>query len=120
MRILHLADHKPLAMDKLYFYMLQSDCMLPKWLEDVETHVSKFLTTAMIDTMGIVHTVELSGSESDNDNDSYDDDNVSSNISNYSNSSDNSNDNFSNAMENVEGQNNAINNTNGNLDERRV
>ncbi len=81
MRILHLADHKPLAMDKLYFYMLQSDCMLPKWLEDVETHVSKFLTTAMIDTMGIVHTVELSGSESDNDNDSYDDDNVSSNIS---------------------------------------
>lgn len=115
MRILRLADLKTPAMDKLYFYVLQTDRMLPKWLEDVESHASKFLTTATIDTMGAVHTAGLSDSESDSDDSANNDDSVSSNRSNVSGDS---NDDFSNAMENAEGQNNAGNDTNGSLDER--
>ena len=88
--------------------------MLPKWLEDVESHASKFLTTATIDTMGAVHTASLSDSESDSNDDADNDNSVSSNVSG------DSNDNFSIAMENAEGQNNAGNNTNSSLDERRV
>ena len=34
MRILHLTDQKVAAMDKLYFYALQAELMLPKYLED--------------------------------------------------------------------------------------
>jgi hypothetical protein len=113
MHILCLADQKTPVMD-LYFYVLQTDCMLPKWLEDVESHANKFLTTATIDTMGAVHTASLSDSESDSDDGADNDNSVSSNVSG------DSNDNFSNAMENAEGQNNAGNNTNSSLDERRV
>ena len=33
MRVLRLADQKTPAMDKLYFYVLQTDAMLPKYLD---------------------------------------------------------------------------------------
>jgi hypothetical protein len=32
MRVLRLADQKNLDTDKLYFYVLQTNLMLPKWL----------------------------------------------------------------------------------------
>jgi hypothetical protein len=33
-------------MDKLYFYMLQTDIMLPKWLGELDKHKSNFLTSS--------------------------------------------------------------------------
>jgi hypothetical protein len=38
MHILQLADQKTPAMDKLYYYVLQADRMLPKWLKNAEEH----------------------------------------------------------------------------------
>ena len=36
MRVLRLADQKSPAMDKLYYFVLQTDRMLPLWLDDAE------------------------------------------------------------------------------------
>ena len=36
MHVLRLADQKTPAMDKLYFFVLQTDRMLPLWLGDAE------------------------------------------------------------------------------------
>jgi hypothetical protein len=40
MRVLRLADLKTPAMDKLYYYVLQADRMLLKYLKEAEEHVS--------------------------------------------------------------------------------
>ena len=41
MRVLHLADLKTPAMDKLYFYVLQADRMLLQYPKEAEEHVRK-------------------------------------------------------------------------------
>ena len=51
MRVLRLADQKIPAMDKLYFYVLQTDSMLPKWLGDLDGRSNSFLNIATIDRM---------------------------------------------------------------------
>jgi len=45
MRVLRLSDQKTPAMDKLYYYVLQTDRMLPKYLDDTEKLSKKFLTS---------------------------------------------------------------------------
>ncbi len=75
MCVLCLADQKNPAMDKLYYYVLQTDCMLPKWLGEVEKSTN-FLTPNMIAAMGRVQSVGVSDSESvddaaDNNNDEH-------------------------------------------------
>jgi len=40
MRVLRLADQKTPAMDKLYYYVLQANRMLLKYLKEAEEHVS--------------------------------------------------------------------------------
>ena len=35
-RLLCLADQKVPAMDKLYFFVLQGECMIEKWIGDAE------------------------------------------------------------------------------------
>jgi hypothetical protein len=42
MLVLCLADQKTPAMDKLYYYVLQTDRMLPKYLQDAEEHATSF------------------------------------------------------------------------------
>jgi hypothetical protein len=66
MCVLCLADQNKPAMDKLYSYKLQTDCMLPKWLGEVEKSTS-FLTPNMIATMGQVQSAGVSDSESEDD-----------------------------------------------------
>ena len=51
MRILYLADQKNPAMDKLYYYVLQTDRMLPKRLGEAEISTN-FLNPNMIAAMG--------------------------------------------------------------------
>jgi hypothetical protein len=40
MRVLRLADQQVLGMEKLYYYILQTDWMLLRWLPDAEIRVS--------------------------------------------------------------------------------
>ena len=51
MRVLRLADQKSPAMDKLYFYVLQADAMLPKYLGDLDKHSNGFLSSTTIASM---------------------------------------------------------------------
>ena len=43
MRVLRLADQQTVSMDKLYFYVLQTDRMLMKWLPDCEKKSTELL-----------------------------------------------------------------------------
>ena len=43
MRVLRLADQQTASMDKLYFYVLQTDRMLMKWLPDCEKKSTELL-----------------------------------------------------------------------------
>ncbi len=40
MRVLHLADQQVPGMERLYYYVLQTDRMLLRWLPDAEMRVS--------------------------------------------------------------------------------
>jgi hypothetical protein len=51
MRVLCLPDQKTPAMDKLYYYVLQTDKMLPKYLQDAKEHATSFLTNVTISAM---------------------------------------------------------------------
>lgn len=61
MRVLRLADQKTPGMDKLYYYVLQADRMLPKWLTDAEEHSKHLMSSSIWRAM---ETPRL-GSESD-------------------------------------------------------
>jgi hypothetical protein len=66
MRVLCLADQNTPAMDKLYFYMLQTDIMLPKWLGELDEHSSNFLTQTTVRVMG---NIQSAGDSSDSEGD---------------------------------------------------
>ncbi len=76
MHVLCLADQKKSAMDKLYFYMLQTDLMLPKWLSELDGRSNTLMNIATINRMSSVATAGESDKESndDSDKDSYDND----------------------------------------------
>ena len=79
MRVLRLADQQTASMDKLYFYVLQTDRMLMKWLPDCEkkstellrdTSLGKVMTTCDADIdWGSSNTKEEEIVEDDEDND---------------------------------------------------
>jgi len=48
MRLLRLADQKIAAMDKVYYYVLQTDRMLPFWLKDAQKHAAYFITDEIV------------------------------------------------------------------------
>ncbi len=72
MHALCLADQKTPAMDKLYFYILQTDAMLPKYLDSLESQTAGFLSETTIQSMASVPMAGESDSEED-DNSSGDD-----------------------------------------------
>ena len=55
------ADQKTPGMDKLFYYVLQADRMLPKWLTDAEEHSKHLMSSSIWRAM---ETPRL-GSESD-------------------------------------------------------
>ena len=64
-------------MDKLYFYVLQTDAMLPEYLGDLGNHTNRFLSTATITSMASVQLAGDSDCDSeDNDNSDDEDDEV--------------------------------------------
>jgi hypothetical protein len=75
MRVLHLADQKTPAMDKLYYYVLQTDRMLPKYLQDAKECSTSFLTNVTISVMdrlslaGLLAVDSEDAKEDEEDND---------------------------------------------------
>ena len=65
MRMLCLADQKTPAMDKLYYYVLQTDRMLPKYLDNAEERATMFLTDSTISVMDHVSTASLNAARSE-------------------------------------------------------
>jgi hypothetical protein len=78
MRVLRLADQKTPAMDKLYYYVQQTDRMLPKYLDEAEKLANKFLTSDNVTAMARPSTAGLSSLRNDDDagEDDNDDDNI--------------------------------------------
>ncbi len=74
MQVLCLADQKTPAMDKLFFYVLQTDSMLSKYVSDAEEHVRGLLTAPTLAVMDSEMSAGLSddsgsdGEEGGNDN----------------------------------------------------
>jgi hypothetical protein len=79
--VLHLADQKTPAMDKLYCYVLQADSMLPKWLKDAGEHSKHLMSSNVwraIQSAGLGSASQSELSEvagSDNDSE-YDTDSI--------------------------------------------
>jgi hypothetical protein len=76
MCVLRLADQKTPAMDKLYYYVLQADRMLPKWLTDAEEHGKHLMSSAIWRAMQSSRLCSESDSElsgTDDSDDSEDD-----------------------------------------------
>ena len=46
-------------MDKLCYYVLQTDQMLPKYLDDAKEHATMFLTDSTISAMNCLSTADL-------------------------------------------------------------
>jgi hypothetical protein len=83
MRVLRLADHQTASMDKLYFYVLQTDWMLIKWLPDCEKKATELLRDTSLGQVMIncdadidwgSNKEEIFDNEDDNDEESDDDD----------------------------------------------
>ena len=67
MRVLRLADQKTPAMDKLFYYVSQTDRMLPKYLGNVQERSGRLLSDA---TINAIDTSTFSAGVSDDDDDS--------------------------------------------------
>ncbi len=74
MQVLHLADQKTPAMDKLYYYVLQTDRMLPKYLDDAKEHATMFLTYSTISAMDRLSTSGLNAARSEDAGEDEEDD----------------------------------------------
>ena len=73
MRVLRLADQKSAAMDKLYYYVLQTDRMLEKYITDAEERADLLLTQntrEAMDTTQPAGTSDAKEEEDDFDEDS--------------------------------------------------
>jgi hypothetical protein len=98
MRLLRLADQNSPAMDKLYYYVLQTDCMLAMYCKDADDRGVALLTAPTIRTMDCSTSAgssdEDSGSEgSEHEENGVDDnDDNDSGISAQSSATQNSND----------------------------
>ncbi len=80
MQVLCLADQKSPAMDKLNYYVLQTDRMLAMYCKDAEKRGDALLTPMTIEAMDCSTSAGLSddsGSEPDEDGESMDEDNDS-------------------------------------------
>jgi len=84
MCVLHLADQQTASMGKLYFYVLQTDRMLIKWLPDCKKKATELLRDTSLGQVMINCDVcdigwgsnkeEIFDNEDDNDEESDDDD----------------------------------------------
>jgi len=102
MRVLHLADQQMASMDKLYFYVLQTDQILLKWLPDCEkkstellrdTSLGQVMTSCDADIDWGSNKEEIVDNEDDDEGlQESDDDDSSLEIDDKENNSDNDDD----------------------------
>ncbi len=74
MRVHCLADQKTPAMDKLYYYVLQTDQMLDKYLDNAEECATMFLTDSTISAKDCLSTAGLNAVHSDDTGEDEEDD----------------------------------------------
>ena len=75
MRVLRLADQKVPAMDKLYYYVMQTDRMLPMYIADAEKITAKFFSGQTLVAMERNSSAGLGKNDtSDEDEDGYNED----------------------------------------------
>jgi hypothetical protein len=67
MRVLRLADQKSAAMDKLYYYVLQTDRMLEKYITDAEERADLLLTQNTREAMDTTQPAGTSDAEEEED-----------------------------------------------------
>lgn len=67
MRVLRLADQKSAAMDKLYYYVLQTDRMLQKYITDAEERADVLLSQNTWEAMETTQPAGMSDSEEEED-----------------------------------------------------
>jgi hypothetical protein len=72
MRVLRLADQKSAAMDKLNYYVLQTDRMLAMYCKDAEERGAGLLTPYTISAMDCSTSAGLSGDDLDSDHEEND------------------------------------------------
>ena len=72
MRVLRLADQKSAAMDKLNYYVLQTDQMLAMYCKDAEERGAGLLTPSTIRVMDYSTLVGLFRDDSDSDDEESD------------------------------------------------
>ena len=70
MRILQLADKKMAAMDMLYYFVLQADCILPKYLAEAEKFGETWMSEEVkeiLDTKTNAASIHYEEEEEDSD-----------------------------------------------------
>ena len=106
MRVLRLADQQTPAMDKLHYYVLQTDRMLAMYVADAEERGEGLLTSATIRAMDCSRSAHLSddsmsdfedfeeneGDDGDDDNSDDDDDSMMQSTQNSNNNDNDSSD----------------------------
>jgi len=76
MRVLRLADQKSPAMDKLYYYVLQTDRMLAMYCKDADDRGVALLTAPTIRAMDCSTSAGLSDDEDNGVDDNADNDSI--------------------------------------------
>ena len=82
MRVLCLADQKTPAMDKLHYFVCQTDDMLPKYLAKAEEDTERLLFDNSFLLMTNLVSDEIKESSDEEDDDSTDDDSVNKEATN--------------------------------------
>ena len=69
MRVLRLADQKIAAMDKLHFYVCQTNTLTPRYLAEAEQHSAQLLTDAIVAVLADTTDLASIGVDDDEDDD---------------------------------------------------
>ena len=76
MRVLRLADQQVPGMEKLYYYILQTDWMLLKWLPDAEARISSLRRDGTYNTITNTEVYQFDEVAADSDGDDEEEDDV--------------------------------------------
>jgi len=74
MRVLRLADQQVPGMEKLYYYVLQTDRMLLKWLPDAEARISSLRRDGTYNTITNTEVYQFDEVAADSDGDDEEED----------------------------------------------
>ena len=71
MHVLRIADQKTPAMEKLFYFVLQTDLMIPKWIKDAEYHSNKLFPPGVKNILEDTKDAASVAVESDDEDDDH-------------------------------------------------